>query len=225
MDAPALYRLLMWMSPAYPTGAFAYSQGLEWAVEAGEIRTRDALCDWIGGTLLFGTGRVDGALFAEAWRAGAREDAARLDAATALGRAWRGTAETQLETTAQGRAFAEATAAAWNDSRLAALAARHEGAIPLPVAAGLALSPGVPLTDALVAFLGALAANLVSAGVRLIPLGQTEGQSVLAELEKSVMEAARAAMDADLETLGTAAPMADLASMFHETQYSRMFRS
>ncbi|HSR55728.1 MAG TPA: urease accessory UreF family protein, partial [Alphaproteobacteria bacterium] len=101
----------------------------------------------------------------------------------------------------------------------------HEGNVPLPVAAGLALAPEVPLQHALVAYLGAVAANITSAGVRLIPLGQTEGQLVLAGLESVITAVARAAMDADLDDLGTAAPMADLASMSHETQYSRMFRS
>jgi urease accessory protein len=225
IEGRALYRLMMWMSPAYPTGAFAYSQGLEWAVEAGTVRDGESLADWVRGILLYGSGRVDGALFAEAWRAGATEDDEALDAVTALGRAWRGTAETALESAAQGRAFAQVTAAAWGDARLARLACRQDGPIPLAIAAGLALTPEVPLDDALTAFFAAFAANLTSAGVRLVPLGQTEGQMVLAALEGPVAEAARAGAEADLETLGTAAPMADLGSMFHETQYSRMFRS
>lgn len=225
MTESALYRLMMWMSPAYPIGAFAYSQGLEWAIEEGEIRDGKALAEWIRGILLCGNGTVDGALFAAAWRAGTAEDEVALDDVAVLGQAWRGTAETALETRAQGRAFADVTAAAWKDSRLAALVERHGNQIPLPVAAGLTLAPDVPLNDALIAYLGTIASNLVSAGVRLIPLGQTEGQSVLATLEPTVCEAAGIAMNADLDEIGSAAPMADLASMFHETQYSRMFRS
>lgn len=225
MRGAALYRLLNWLSPAYPVGAFAYSHGLEWAVEEGMVRDRVTLAAWIGGILLFGAGRVDGALFAAAWRAGAAGDDAVLDAVAERGHAWRGTAETALESGAQGRAFAEVTAAAWGDERLGALARRHDGRVPLAVAAGLALAPEVPLDEALLAYFTAFAVNLVSAGVRLVPLGQTDGQAALVELEPAVAEAARFAAAADLDTVGTAAPMADLASIFHETQYSRMFRS
>lgn len=225
MEGAAIYRLLTWLSPAYPTGAFAYSQGLEWAVESGAVSGGASLEDWVRGILLHGNGRIDGALFAASWRAAAAGDDDRLDEVTVRGLAWRGTAEAALESEAQGRAFADVTAAAWQDAGLGHLARRHQGRIPLSVAAGVALSREVPLSDALLAYFTSFAANLVSAGVRLIPLGQTQGQSVLAGLEPAVADAARAGEAADLETIGSAAPLADLASMFHETQYSRMFRS
>jgi urease accessory protein len=224
-EGAALYRLMNWLSPAYPVGAFAYSHGLEWAVEAGDVRDRATLTDWITGILLYGAGRVDGALFAAAWRAAAAGDDDALDAVAARAVAWRGTAEIALETASQGKAFADVTVAAWGHERLAALARRHDGPLSLPVAVAVATAPEVPLADALLAYFTAFAGNLVGAGVRLAPLGQTEAQAAIAALEPVVAEAVRAAMDADIETIGTAAPMTELASMFHETQYTRMFRS
>ncbi len=225
MKGYALYRLLNFMSPAFPVGAFAYSHGLEWAVDAGTVRDRESLVNWLGGILLHGAGHVDAALFAAAWRARAESDEATLDAVAVLAGAWRGTAELALETGAQGQAFAGMAAAAWGDETLAKFAARHDGKLSVPVAAGAALAPDVPLPDALLAYLSAFAANIVSAAVRLVPLGQTDGQLALAALAPVVAGAAKAAFDADLETIGTATPMVDLASMCHETQYTRIFRS
>ncbi len=225
-DAAALYRLLAWLSPAYPIGAYTYSHGLETAVEEGRVRDRAALVDFVATVLRAGAGRVDGTLLAAAWRAAAAGDDAALDATAALAAAWRGTAETALETMQQGTAFVAVTLAAWPEPRLAAFAARHPRRLAHPVAFGAAAAfHAVPLRPALAGWLAGFAANLVSAGVRLVPLGQTDGQVATAALRPVVEASADAAMDADLDTLGTATPMLDLLSMRHETQYTRLFRS
>jgi len=222
----ALYRLLTWLSPAYPVGAYTYSHGLETAVEDGRVKDRAALVDYVSTVLLMGAGRIDGALLVAAWHAAVAQDDAALDGIATLAAAWRGTAEMALETTAQGTAFAGVTLSAWPEPRFAALAARHPRALAHPVAFGTAAGfHGLPLLPALTGWLAAFAANLVSAGVRLVPLGQTDGQVATAALQPVVAEAAEAALGADLETLGTAAPMLDLLSMRHETQYTRLFRS
>jgi urease accessory protein len=224
MNSATLYRLLAWLSPAYPIGGFSYSHGIEWAVEDGLIRDRATLAGWIGTILIQGAGRIDGALFAAAWRAAKANDDAALDDIAIIAAAWRGTTETALESAAQGSAFASTTIKAWPDARLAALAARHDK-LALPVAAGVAFAPHAELADALMGYLSGFAANLVSAGVRLIPLGQTDGQLTLADLESAVVAAAEAALAADLDQIGSAAPMLDWTSMRHETQYTRLFRS
>ena len=228
IEPAALYRLLAWLSPAYPVGAFSYSHGLEAAVEEGRVRTRAELVAYVAAVLEAGAGRGDGALLAAAWRAAAAGDDAALDTVAELAAAWRGTAETTLETLQQGAAFAAVTEAAWpNDGgRFADFARRHPRRLAHPVAFGAAAGfHAIPLRPALAGWLGAFAANLVSAGVRLIPLGQTDGQVALAALFAQVDAAADAALTADLEDLGTAAPMLDLLSMRHETQYTRLFRS
>jgi urease accessory protein len=225
-EGAALYRLLAWLSPAYPVGAYTYSHGLETAVEDGSVTTRAALVDYIATVLRAGAGRIDGALLVAAWRAAEAGADATLDELALLAAAWRSTAETALESMAQGTAFSSVTQSAWPDVRFAALAARHPRALAHPVAFGAAAGfQGIPLRPAVAGWLAAFAANLVSAGVRLVPLGQTDGQIATAALPPVVEAAVDAALAADLDTLGTAAPMLDLLSMRHETQYTRLFRS
>jgi urease accessory protein len=225
-EAAALYRLLSWLSPAYPVGAFSYSHGLETAVEAGSVADRAGLIAYVTTVLRAGAGRIDAALLAAAWRAAQSGDDAALDDAAMLAAAWRGTAETALEAVQQGTAFATVTQAAWADARFAAFAARHPRRLTHAVAFGAAAAcHALPLRPALLGWIAAFAASLVSAGLRLIPLGQTDGQIVTAVLQPVVAAAADAALAADPATLGTAAPMLDILSMRHETQYTRLFRS
>jgi urease accessory protein len=222
----ALYRLLAWLSPAYPVGAYTYSHGLETAVEEGAVRDRDDLVAYVGAALRDGAGRIDAALLAAAHRAMASGRAKALDAVAELGAAWRGTAETALEAEAQGTAFMAVTLAAWPEPRLAAFAARHPRRVVHAVAFGAAAAAhGVALREAAFGYLSAFAANLVSAGVRLVPLGQTDGQRATATLLPVVAAAAEAALVADLDRLGTSSPVLDLFSIRHETQYTRLFRS
>ncbi len=226
IDTGALQRLLSWLSPAYPVGAYTYSHGLERAVEDGAVRNRAGLVAYVAAVLRAGAGRIDGALLAAAFRAAEAGEDAALDAVADLAGAWRGTAETALESTAQGTAFLRVTLAAWPEPRLAAFAFRHRNAVPHPVALGAAAAwQGVPLPAALFGFLSSFAANIVSAGVRLVPLGQTDGQVATAALLPVLEAATTAALAADLDRLGTAAPVLDLFSLRHETQYTRLFRS
>lgn len=229
MDEPALYRLLTWLSPAYPTGGYTYSHGLEFAVEGGLVRDRESLTGWIAHIVARGAGRVDAVLFAAAHRAVAAGDDSALAEIIETAALFRATAETALESAAQGAAFLAVSRAAWPDpalDRLAALAAEAERPVALPVAVAAACAGrSVPAAAGLTAYLHSLAANLVSAGVRLIPLGQTDGQAALAALEGPVAAAALGALDTPLEDLGSAAPMVDWSSMCHETQYTRLFRS
>jgi len=225
-DAAALYRLMAWLSPAYPVGAFSYSSGIEWAVEAGDIKDAETLRAWLAVMIDEGSGFCDAALFVHAHRAIAANDTAGLRAVAELAAALVPSKERLLETTTQGRAFLEATRAAWPCQALARLDAAWDGAVALPVAVGIACAGhGIACEPALQAFLHALTANWISAGVRLIPLGQSDGQRVLAALEATVATTATRALKTPLDDVGSSALRADLASMRHETQYTRLFRS
>jgi urease accessory protein len=217
---------MAWLSPAYPTGAFSYSGGIEWAVEAGDIADARTLRRWLALMIGEGGGFCDAVFVAHAHRAAAAGDDAALRTVAELAAAFAPSKERHLETTAQGRAFLDTTRAAWPCPALDRLLAAWPGAIALPVAVGVACAGhAVPLVPALSAYLHAITANLVSAGMRLIPLGQTDGQRVLAALEPVVAATAERALATTLDDIGSAAFRADIASMRHETQYTRLFRS
>jgi urease accessory protein len=224
-DAAALYRLMAWLSPAYPVGAFAFSSGLEWAVEAGDIADAESLRRWIVVIMTGGGGFCDAVFFVHAHRAAAAGDDQALGQVAALAAAFAPTRERHLETTVQGAAFMVATRAAWPCAALDRLATVCDGPVyPVAVAAAAA-GHGIAAAPALAAYLQAVAANLISAGVRLVPLGQTDGQRVLAALEPVIAATTRQALATPLDEVGGAAFRADLASARHETQYTRLFRS
>jgi urease accessory protein UreF len=308
-DAGGLYRLMAWLSPSYPVGAFTLSHGLEWEVETGTVTDANGLAAWIGDVLVHGAGRQDAILLAAAYRArqadigrasretaptavGAGEgDAGHLHppahsreggnpgpydgplrnppwipafagmsgvkgeaeqtASALVGEAGRAanrhlaegpaprldtpslaeivelaaalnpSRERRVETLSQGDAFRKITGDVWTTA-----APWPDGPLAYPVAVAIASADhGVDLGATLTAYLHAFAANIVSAGVRLIPLGQTDGQATLARLEPAIAALAEEAAASTLDDLGGCALLADIASMRHETQYTRLFRT
>lgn len=221
--ACALLRLLSWLSPAFPVGAFAYSHGIETAVDTGLIRGAADLEGLIGAIATRGAGFTDAVLVCHAWRAAASGDSEGLRRVQSYAAAFRGSAEAALESSAQGRAFLAALAAGWPE-----LAVQSEDgtepayACVIGAAAGVG---GIPLADTAVAFLHAFSANLVSAGVRLVPLGQRDGVRILAALAPVIARAAAAALGTGLDDLGTATARVDWTMARHETQHVRLFRS
>ncbi|WP_309666578.1 urease accessory UreF family protein [Tabrizicola sp.] len=206
-----LLTLVQWLSPAFPTGGYAYSHGMEWAMAEG-MRTPEGVANWIGDVLRFGSGVADAVLLALALKPGA--DHAALDG---VARALATSRERLEETLAQGTAFART---------VAALTGRDLPARALPVAVGeaagvLRLEPG----DVIGVYLHGFAGNLVSVATRFVPLGQTEGQRVLAGLHPVIGEVAARAQGMALEDVGTAAFGADLAAMRHEGMDVRIFKT
>ena len=218
--------LLVWLSPSFPVGAFAYSHGLEWAVEAGDINNA-AICEaWISDLLVHGSGYNDAIIMAAAYRAVTIRDRAALGEVAELAVAMQPSSERHLEATAQGNAFFTAARAAWEVPSLAFLKSAWDGDIAYPVAVGvLAAGHDIPLPTTLDAFLLAFSANLVSAAVRLGPIGQTDAQRILVALMPTIRKTAILASTSILDDLGSAAFRSDLASLRHETQYTRLFRS
>ncbi len=217
--------LLAWLSPSYPVGAYAYSHGLEWAVEAGDVSDRTSLVDWITAILRHGSGRNDAVLFANAWRA-ARTGGEDLYEINELAIALAASRERRLETLQQGSSFLFATRAAWPHPDLDRFVEAAGGQAAYCVAfAVAAYAHDMPLRPALEGYLSAFASNLVSAAVRLNILGQTDGQKAVAELTSVARQAAQDTEHASLDDLGGSAFRADIAAMRHETQDSRLFRS
>jgi len=219
-------RLLAWLSPAFPVGAFAYSHGLELAVERGWVGDRTTLTEWLRDLVVHGAIRNDMILLAEAWRATASGDWRRLAEVNALALALQPSAERRLETVTQGNAFLETVGAAWSDGGLKGVAGVLTPDVAYPVAVGaVTAAHGVPLAETLNAFGIAAVSNLTSAAIRLSAVGQTDAQRTIAALMDDLAACATAAGQATLDDLGGAVYRSDIASLAHETQYTRLFRS
>jgi urease accessory protein len=225
MAERALFRLMAWLGPSFPVGAYTYSHGLETAVDEGRVTDRVTLTGWLDDLLRHGSARNDALLLTAAWQATCAENAPRLKEVREIAAALHATAELKLESTQQGAAFREAIRKSWPAPGIEHLS-DDAGPLAYPVAVGVsAAAHGLPLRPVLHAYLHAFAANLVSAGVRLIPLGQSDGQRTLADLETAVAATAEVAEEGTLDELGACTFTADLCSMRHETQYTRLFRS
>jgi urease accessory protein len=218
--------LMVWLSPSFPVGAFAYSHGLEWAFESGDLHDAETLRDWLDALVCHGSLRNDLILFACAARAVEKGDDGALAEIAELALALANSAERRLETVTQGNAFVAALRAAWPCAAIERLKQVWPGDVAYPVAVATASAGhGLPLLASLEAYGLAFVANLVSASVRLGIVGQTDGQKLTAGLVPAMQAAAAAAEPATLDDLGGCALRSDLASLRHETQYSRLFRS
>lgn len=225
-ESAELYRLLAWFSPGYPIGAYTYSHGLEQAVEAGAVHDAVTARAWIADLVELGAGFADGVFLAESLRAATEGDDDKLARIAEFAAAFSATAELALETNAQGAAFLKISGSAWPVPALDRLHAVWPGPYAFPIAAGcLCAGHGIGPQAAVTAFLHGFAANLVSAAVRLVPLGQTDGQRITAALESLIGETAGRALTCPYEAASNAAFMTDISSMLHETQHTRLFRS
>lgn len=221
LGGPAFLRLLSWVSPAFPTGSYAYSHGLEWAVEQGHIHNVSTLVAWVRALLRHGSLNNDLIILCAAWRTGA--DTLQLAEIAQFACACASSRERYEETVYQGEAFLKA-AAVWPvvpDKKELGLTRW-----PLPVVQGMVFyRGGVGCQQALLAGGYAAIAALVSAAVRLVPLGQTDGLRALESLEPALLEAIKIAQTQTLDDVGSACFAADLAAMHHETQETRLFRT
>jgi urease accessory protein len=218
-DSRSLQRLLTWLSPAFPVGSFAWSQGLETAIADSRIKNAASLKDWIGGSLAHGGMKTDAIILAHAHRGSA--DDATLQQLADLSLALTAAAERHSETTTTGEAFAIA-ARAWPSDIFASL----PQPCPYPVAVGaIAAAQGIGVDETLIGYLTAAVHTQISVAVRLVPLGQTAGLQVMAGLEAAIAALAGAATTATLDEIGGIAYAAEIAQMRHETIGMRVFRS
>ena len=210
--------LLTWLSSGFPTGSYAYSHGLEWAVDAGDVNGEASTAGWLRDLLNHGPGWTDAILLRHAHRCRTPGELATVANVAAASQP---SVERRLESMAQGTAFALASKV-WGAPLLDA----QPGQVAYPVALGaLAAAHGVPEDAAALGLLHAFTANLVSAAVRLVPLGQTAGLRILAGLAPTIAAIAAETAHATLDDIGGACFRSDIASMRHETQYTRLFRT
>ena len=211
--ATDILTLNQWFSPAYPVGSFAYSHGLEWAIDAGDVTTAAQTAAWIEQVLQHGAGWNDSLFLAAAYRA----DADELDEIDAIARAFAASSERLKETRLQGEAFCDVTAKVW---------ATDLARWTYPVVVGRAARlENLPLDLTTQFYLMAFVSNLSAVAMRLVPLGQTDGQSLIRNLTPLCKEIAEAAHSGSLDDLTSTSFASDIAAMKHETQYSRIFRT
>lgn len=204
--------LAQWFSPGFPVGSFSFSHGLEAAIASGEVINADSCAAWLHDLLTHGTGMSDALFLAASYHR--TEDADEIDA---MQHAFCTAASRRRESLRQGAAFARITGAIWTGENTAR---------SYPVAVGLAaVKAEIPLARLLPFFLHSFTANLISAAIRLIPLGQTEGQRILTELAPLIALTAAKAEHGDLDQLSSTAFLSDIAAMHHETLEPRIFQS
>lgn len=224
-DPSDVVRLATWLSPSFPIGAFSYSHGLETAIVAGTVKDVASLQEWLGAVVERGSGWCDAVLFAEAWRATSSSDFDRLERVSDLALALAPSAERLIETRNLGAAFLEAITAGWPHTLIHRLQAMNANPAQ-PVAVGVATAAhNIALDLSLAMYLNSFAGNLISVAVRLVPLGQAAGLLALSQLHPKILAAAERAAASTLDDLGSSAILSDIASMRHETLYSRVFRS
>lgn len=212
--ATELLTLTQWFSPSFPVGTFAYSHGLEWAVQSGDVTSAAQVQDWIETVLRHGAGWNDCVLMAAAYRV---EEAQKLAHIDATARALAATRERLQETVLQGQAFCQA---------FSKLTSHKLDDLTYPVATGHAASlEGLPLDLTMQMYLHSFLSNLSAAAMRLVPLGQSDGQAIIRDLAPVCAEIAEHALNASLDDLSSTSFLADIAAMKHETQYSRIFRT
>ncbi|WP_082366784.1 urease accessory protein UreF [Ensifer adhaerens] len=219
VDTQALLRLVTWLSPAFPVGAFSYSNGLEQAVHDGHVTDAESLRLWLETLLRHGSGWNDAVLLAEAYRA--FDDPARLALVIELAESMAASRERHMETMLQGEAFL-AAARHWPHPVLDRLG----DGVAYPVAVGaVAGAHATGLEPAIAAYLHASVSNAISVAIRCGVTGQRDGVGLVAALEPTIAAVAREAEAASLENLGSATITADISSLRHETLHSRLFRS
>lgn len=215
--------LAIWLSPSFPVGAFAFSHGLEKLLDRGAIGDGAALKAWLCDLLRHGSAAIDLIILAEAWRATISGSCEEVSEINDLAIALQPSAERHLETTTQGASFAAAVLAGWPDAASPGLSLR-----PLAYPAAVAIAAAtyrLPLKPTLRAYALAFVSNLVSVAIRLGIFGQFEALAVISRLHEECTVAAARASRQTLADLGACMIETDIASMLHETQYTRIFRS
>ncbi|MEM6619633.1 MAG: urease accessory UreF family protein [Pseudomonadota bacterium] len=206
-----LLTLTQWLSPAFPTGAFAYSHGVETAITRGWIADATGLGAWLRDALIQGTGRTD-VIWLRLAASGADPEAVNAQCRS-FATGW----ERLREADRQGAAFSRTAAAVW-DLDLPPLL--------LPVAVGRAVDLlGIDPDLAAAVYLQAFVTNLVSAAMRLMPLGQTDGQRVIYALAPAVLATVDDTRGATEDDVFSNTFLGDVAAMGHETQEPRLFQS
>lgn len=222
----ALSRLLQLASPMLPVGAYSYSQGLEWAIECGDVHDLETAKQWISDALHIYQGRFELPVLHRLYQAWQAYDMQAVNTWDAFFQAGRDTAESLAETRQMGYSLCRLLNDLNDlpDDFMTKINALHEPSFPA-VYAGVASVWAIPLPDMLHAYAWSWAENQASSAMKTVPLGQVAGQKILLSLGQQLPDLVSAAMTLDDDEISNFAPSLTIAGCQHETQYSRLFRS
>ena len=225
MSEAAVSSLRLWqlISPALPVGAYAYSQGLEYALEAGWLKNEDGVHDWISGQLQHNLAHLDIPVLQRIYQAWQQGDHAGVTDWTRYLLASREAAELKSEDQNLGRALA--TLLVQLDIEQAETYARTEPSAFVTLLALAAWCWQISLPEIARGYLWMWCENQVAAAIKLLPMGQTRGQKMLLALGDAIPAAVKTGLSLSDNDIGMSAPGLGIASALHESQYSRLFRS
>ena len=214
-----ILKLLTWNNQAFPIGSYSFSSGLEYAVESNLITTGYELQSWLKNLLNFGSIQTDAILLVEAWKLMKKKKNRNLIELNNFAISLNQSYEKYIENYEQGKSFIKITSDAWNHKF-------QSKNLTFPLAyASSAYQENIKLEDTLISYLHANLCNLLSAGIKLIPLGQTEGQRIQIKLNLYIEEEYKIILKKDMNDIGNCGWVNDIVSMQHENQFTRIFRT
>jgi urease accessory protein len=231
MRYSSLLSLLQLVSPALPVGAYSYSEGLETFVQTEQIQDSVTLEQWLTQELCYGVIRVEAAVLVRAYRAAIDSDLAQLQAWNQWLSAFRETEEIREQSWQMGRSLVRLLKAlppeqALHHTLLTELTNSADASLNFAIGFAIAAASWqIELPETVLGYLQSWAANLVNAGVRLVPLGQTQGQQILFNLQAQINQTGSEVLQLNDHQLECCSWGSSMASMQHETLYSRLFRS
>tara|TARA_B100001248_G_scaffold129623_1_gene97190 strand:- start:147 stop:860 length:714 start_codon:yes stop_codon:yes gene_type:complete len=221
-----LHTVLTWFSPSYPIGSYAYSHGLEYAVEEGLVKDPQTLLGWIRDLLFFGTGYNDSIIINSIYDSVANDNCVEFDYISQIANAIKPTKEIALESYQQGVSFKNILMDVYSNSNLTFYLNRLDDCITYPSVVGVA--GGIFEVEKkllLHSYLHAFTSNILSAALRIMPIGQTEIQKIIFQMKGNVEEMTNKSLGLSLSDLGSSVFISDWASSKHQNQYTRLFRS
>lgn len=223
---PALNRLLQLTSPMLPVGAYSYSQGLEWAIDAGTVHDQETAQHWIGQVLRHNQATFDLPILVRLYQAWQMQEAQLASDWNQFYLAGRDTSESWAETRQMGFSLVKLLNALPSVSGRLLEQLNAFETVSFPAAyAGIAAEWGIAVDDMLQGYAWGWLENQASAAMKAVPLGQVAGQTILLSLAEELPDLARHAQTMTDDEISNFNPLFSLAGCLHETQYSRLFRS
>ena len=221
-----LHTVLTWFSPSYPVGSYAYSHGLEYAVEEGLVKDPDTLLNWVRDLLFFGTGYNDSIIINSIYDSVAGDNCVEFDYISQIANAIKPTKEIALESYQVGVSFRNILMDVYSNSNLTFYLNRLDDCITYPSVVGVAGGIfEVEKNLLLHGYLHAFTSNILSAALRIMPIGQTEIQKIIFQMKGNVEEMTNKSLGLSLSDLGSSVFISEWASSKHQNQYTRLFRS